>query len=60
MNLEKAIEILEQEAHLAKRQPETGISDALSLGIEALKRIIKERPLCFALRHPKLPSEAKD
>ena len=39
MTIDKAIEVLETEAHLAERQPETGIYDALKLGIEALRRL---------------------
>jgi|GEM_PF-4976487 len=38
MTIDKAIEILETEKHLAERQPETGIYEALKLGIEALRQ----------------------
>ena len=45
MKIQEAIEILETEAHLAERQSETGIFDAVKLGIEALKRILRERDI---------------
>ena len=43
MTIDEAIKILETEAHLAKRQPETGVYEATKLGGEALKRVREER-----------------
>ena len=60
MNLPKAIEILETEAHLAKRQPETGIYNAIKLGVEALKRIQRQRSGDLSLIKTPLPGETKE
>jgi len=60
MKLEKAIEILGIEAHLAERQPETGIFDALNLGIEATTYILKERYSNFPHHIPLLKGETED
>ena len=38
MTIDEAIKILEVERGLAEQQPETGIFDAIKLGIEALIR----------------------
>ncbi len=60
MNIDEAIKILEVERGLAERQPETGVFDALKLGIEALKRIELGRTGVQRFAHSLLPGETKD
>lgn len=60
MKLTKAIEILETEVHLAERQPETGIYDALKLLIEAGKRLEYCRSGEYNPPFELLPGETED
>ena len=60
MNIDEAIKILETEAHLAERQPETGIYSALKLSIEALKRIKTYRHSIGWRPSILLPGETED
>ncbi len=39
MTINEAIKVLEMELRLANKQPETGTSGALKLGIDALERL---------------------
>lgn len=59
MQLAKAREVLEQELHLAERQPELDVIDALKLGIEALKRVEEHRKPEGINPHLALPGETR-
>lgn len=60
MNISKAIEILEIEHHLAERQPETDVYDAIKLGIEAMKRHRDRTSLTFSGMMEPLPGETEE
>lgn len=60
MKLEKAPEVLNDLLCWQEIKPYPDVKDAIKLGIEALKLIVRKRPTLFSLRHPLLPGETKD
>ena len=60
MNIEKAIEILQEMLSRGSIPTFHGDDAALKLGTEALKRVQKYRPFYADLHPPLLPSETKD
>ncbi len=60
MNIPKAIEILSESVELTDFAPDPDFIDALQLGIEALKRVKKHRPLYAGIYPHLLPGETKD
>ncbi len=60
MKISKAIEILEYIIHHIELVDSPDEHDAVSLGIEALKRLCFIRERCFPFTSPRLPGETPD
>lgn len=57
ITIEKAIEILELNLKEAGKNMAPDVKDSLTLGIEAMKRIDRQRKLTIPINQPPLPGE---
>ncbi len=57
ITLEKAIEVLELNLNEAGKKMPPDVRDALSLSVEAMKRIRRQRSLTIPIPQPPLPGE---
>lgn len=57
ITIEKAIEILELNSKEAGKKMPPDVLSAVNLGIEAMKRIDRQRNLRLAIHQPPLPGE---
>jgi len=57
ITLEKAIEVLELNLNEAGKKMPPDVKDSLSLGVEAMKRIRRQRSQTIPINQPLLPGE---